>query len=103
MGVGGDDHRPPFAFAGVQGRLQSLAVGGEPQPEQGWNAGPWPARALLGALASLSHLTRLTSLTVHALNLWRPSSEGDPEGYYALAWDVLWSLPPGLKKVGPAP
>jgi hypothetical protein len=89
MYVGGDDHQPPLAF-GAQGRMQSLAIGREPQPEPGGEAGP--ALALKGALAALSHLTRLTSLTVHAL--------GGREECGAPARDVLRSLPPGLKQVG---
>jgi hypothetical protein len=79
----------------AQGRLQSLAIGSGPQPEPGRQGRP--ASALLGALAALSHLTRLTSLTVDARELdW----EDGLEGRGAPAWEVLRSLPPGLKQVG---
>jgi hypothetical protein len=57
-----------------------------------------PAPALLGGLAALSHLTRLTSLTVKAqeLSVWC-GGRG-----CASAWDVLRALPLGapLKQVG---
>jgi hypothetical protein len=81
----------------AQGQLQSLAIGGGPLAELG---GP-PATALLGALAALSHLTRLTSLTVHAGASLSPQ-HGGLEGRGSSAWDVLRALPPGapLKQVG---
>jgi hypothetical protein len=90
--MGANDHRPlPL----VQGRLQSLAISGEPQPEPGGQGGP--ASALLGCLAALSHLTRLTSLTMDALGL--PSWQGGLGDRGAPARDVLRALPPGLKQV----
>jgi hypothetical protein len=82
---------------GAQGQLQPLAIGGEQQPEPGGQAGP--ASALLGTLAALSHLTRLTSLTVHAGRL--RSLEGGLEVSYTHSRDVLQALAPGLKQVGP--
>jgi hypothetical protein len=80
----------------AQGRLQSLAIGGDPQHEQDGRARP--VSALLGCLAALSHLTRLTSLTVDAkeLSCW----EGGLGDGGALARDMLRALPPGLKKTG---
>jgi hypothetical protein len=80
----------------AQGRLQSLAIGGGQQPELGGQGEP--VSALLGALAALSHLTCLTSLTVDAREL--PDWEGGLGDRGALARDVLRALPPGLRKAG---
>jgi hypothetical protein len=88
----------PLALPLAQGRLQSLAIGGGPQLEPGGRARP--VSALLGALAALSHLTRLTSLTVDAREL--PSWRGGLGDRGALARDVLRALPPGLIQVGHA-
>jgi hypothetical protein len=91
--VGANNHRP---LSLVQARLQSLAISGEPQPEPGGQQAGL-AWALLGCLAALPRLTRLTSLTVDALG---PDWHGGLEGRGAPAWDVLRPLPPGLKQVG---
>jgi hypothetical protein len=93
MGVGGDGHRPPLPLPLAQGRLQSLAIDGEAQqPEPGGQAGL--ESKLLGALAALFQLTRLTSLTVNAE--WLPHLEGDR----GAPPRVLRALPRGLKQVG---